>query len=395
MTQGDYSYSDCLDLLRSELKNTRFENEEVAVLSQLKSSGLRIPYVSEETYEKISQKFTPKSEKKPVFTFIDLFAGIGGFRLALSGLDGKSVFSSEWDKNAKSYYLKNYDEMPFGDINLFTSDEIFDNELGALIPSHDILAAGFPCQPFSLAGVSARNSLGKKHGFECTIQGTLFYSIERIVRLKKPKVLFLENVKNLINHDGGKTFQVIKDTIENLGFDFFYQIVNSETLVPQRRERCFMICVQKELVEEKGKFEFPNFTGTPKPLSEILEKNPDPSYTISDKLWQGHIARSRRNKARGTGFTTGEADLSRPSNTIVARYGKDGKECLIPQAGKNPRYLTIDECRRLFGYPENFKLPDARTPAYKLLGNSVVVPVVQRLASAIVSQYFSVTDKRV
>ena len=187
------------------------------------------------------------------FTFIDLFAGIGGFRLALSAHGGYSVFSSEWDKNAQNTYFANHKEMPYGDINLFTSDDVL-NELGALIPSHDILAAGFPCQPFSRAGVSARNSLGKKHGFECTTQGTLFYSIERIARLKKPKILFLENVKNLISHDQGNTFSVIKETIEELGYVFNFQVINSETVVPQRRERCFMVCVENSLNEKRVHF---------------------------------------------------------------------------------------------------------------------------------------------
>ena len=381
-------FNAALDTVTSELNGSRFEEDALAVLTHFLNSGHTVPDVPEKVYSEIAMLISTRGQAKEKFLFVDLFAGIGGFRLALSKHGGHSVFSSEWEKNAQNIYFTNHKEMPFGDINLFTSDHVLDNELGALIPSHDILAAGFPCQPFSRAGVSARNALGKKHGFECTTQGTLFHSIERIARLKKPKILFLENVKNLVSHDHGNTFRVIKETIEQLGYVFNYQIINSETLVPQRRERCFMVCVEKALHQQRGAFHFPSFEGDPLPLRSIIEKNPDPSYTISDKLWKGHIKRSKRNKERGTGFTTGVVDLDKPSNTIVARYGKDGKECLIPQDGRNPRYLTINECRSLFGYPKNFCLPIKRTPAYKLLGNSVVVPVVDRIASSIVKQYF-------
>tara|TARA_Y100001960_G_C14753771_1_gene870048 strand:- start:1079 stop:2257 length:1179 start_codon:yes stop_codon:yes gene_type:complete len=381
-------YNSALEMISNELEGSRFKGDAVAILTHFLNTGHTIPDISEDVYSKIRTLHPGIEQHTGKFTFIDLFAGIGGFRLALSKHGGSSVFSSEWEKNAQNTYFSNYREMPFGDINLFTSDDVLDNELGALIPSHDILAAGFPCQPFSRAGVSARNSLGKKHGFECTTQGTLFYSIERIAKLKKPKVLFLENVKNLVSHDKGNTFRVIKETIQDLGYVFNHQIINSETVVPQRRERCFMVCVENYLHEEKGAFRFPDFTGKSLPLRTVLEKNPDASFTISDKLWRGHIERSKRNKERGTGFTTRVADLNKPSNTIVARYGKDGKECLIPQDGKNPRYLTVDECRLLFGYPKNFLLPDKRTPAYQLLGNSVVVPVVERIATAIIEQYF-------
>ncbi|NVK31861.1 MAG: DNA (cytosine-5-)-methyltransferase [Gammaproteobacteria bacterium] len=331
------------------------------------------------------------------FDFIDLFAGIGGFNLALQANGGKCVFSCEWDKTAQATYFANYGKYPFGDINEFTSELIEDDEIDRLIPNHRILAAGFPCQPFSLAGVSARTSRGQAHGFECKTQGTLFYSIARIARVKQPEVLYLENVKNIISHDGGNTIRVIIDELENnisngedgkFNYVFKHQIVSSETLVAQRRQRCFMVCIREDIAAELGAFEFPRFEGAPLPLRNALETLTDEEvaeYTISDALWQGHINRSNRNRERNTGFVTGEANLDKPSNTIVARYGKDGKECLIPQGeGLNPRKLTKTECARLFGYPDNFILPQAKTPAYKLLGNSVVVPVVTRIASSIV-----------
>ncbi|PKN19299.1 MAG: DNA (cytosine-5-)-methyltransferase [Deltaproteobacteria bacterium HGW-Deltaproteobacteria-6] len=319
----------------------------------------------------------------PQFRFIDLFAGIGGFRIALQELGGKCVFSSEWNAAAQQTYFRNFGEFPFGDIREFTSTEVSDQRLKKLIPDHEILAAGFPCQPFSHAGVSARSSIGKSHGFECKTQGTLFFDICRIVKEKEPKVLFLENVKNLQSHDSGRTFDTIKESIDKLGYDFSSDVIDASCEVPQHRERCYMVCFRKEL---KIKFEFPKFPDKKKKLKEILEDNVSEKYTISDRLWKGHIDRSARNVARGTGFTAYAVDLNRPSNTLVARYGKDGKECLIPQDGKNPRMLTPRECARLQGFHEKFIFPDARTPAYHQFGNAVVVPVIRKIAYTIVQQ---------
>ena len=321
--------------------------------------------------------------EKPKFTFIDLFAGIGGFRIALQKFGGKCVFSSEIDKAAKVTYEQNFGEVPFGDIKVFTSPNITDKILNKLIPDHDVLAAGFPCQPFSLAGVSARNFLGKEHGFNDDNQGNLFFDIMRIVDVKRPKVLFLENVKNLRSHDNGKTFETIKNIILELGYSFSYDIINSQTLVPQRRERTYMVCFK----DKDDQFKFPDFDGQPKPLKSILESVVDESYTISDRLWLGHQNRSIRNRARGTGFTTKEADLDKPSNTIVARYYKDGKECLIPQEGKNPRKLTPLECAKLQGYPDNFICHKSRSAAYKQFGNSVSVPVIEKIFEDIQKQF--------
>ncbi|VAW43399.1 DNA-cytosine methyltransferase [hydrothermal vent metagenome] len=322
--------------------------------------------------------------KRPKFDFIDLFAGIGGFRIALQSIGGQCVLSSEWDTGAKETYFRNFGEFPYGDVRQFTRPEISDETIADTIPDHDILAAGFPCQPFSLAGVSARNSLSQLHGFACETQGTLFFDIVRIAHVKRPKVLFLENVKNLINHDGGRTFEIIKHTIEDeLGYSFKHKIIDASTLVPQHRERCYMICFRDPNVE----FEFHDswFSGEPRALREILEEEPDPQYTISEKLWQGHINRSKRNKARGTGFTVKLADLDKPSNTIVARYGKDGKECLIGQEEKPPRMLTLRETSRIQGFPETFKPAPTRTQGYRQFGNSVAVPVVTKLAEKIKS----------
>jgi len=351
------------------------------IIDCLKTAGI---FKSEEQFRKSlidTINFPPPV--MPSFRFIDLFAGIGGFRLALQKVNGFCVFSSEWDRSAQQTYFNNYGELPFGDITAFTSDNVSDDELDKLIPDHDVLAGGFPCQPFSHAGVSARNAVGKEHGFKCNTQGTLFFDVMRIASIKRPKVLFLENVRNIERHDGGRTFSVIKQSIEELGYDFKHAIINASTLVPQRRLRCYMVCFRKDLDID---FVFPDFTGSTLPLSSILEENPSPDFTISDKLWLGHINRTQRNLERGTGFTAFTTDIDKPSNTLVARYGKDGKECLIPQAGLNPRLLTPRECARLQGYPDKFIIPKAKTPAYKQFGNSVAVPVVIKISEAIIKE---------
>jgi DNA (cytosine-5)-methyltransferase 1 len=283
------------------------------------------------SYESI--KFPPP--ENPRFTFIDLFAGIGGFRIALQNLGGKCVFSCEWDNSCKKTYFNNFGEVPFGDIKQFTKPDFSSEKIRELIPKHTILAAGFPCQPFSRAGISARNSLGQVSGFNCEIQGTLFFDIVRIAKALEPEVLFLENVKNLKRHDGGRTYKLIEKTIRDLKYDFNDEVIDSSTVVPQKRERCYMVCFKRG----NDTFKFPDFSGKQLPLKSILEDNVSRKFTISDKLWKGHIERTDRNIKRGTGFTAFEADIEKPSNTIVARYWKDGKECLIPQENKNPRML--------------------------------------------------------
>lgn len=311
------------------------------------------------------------------FRFIDLFAGIGGFRVALQRQGGRCVFSSEWDKAAKETYFRNFGETPFGDIRQFTDLAVSDAQLATLIPNHEVLAAGFPCQPFSRAGVSARNSLGQQNGFACEAQGTLFFDVVRIAKAKRPAVLILENVKNLGSHDKGRTFAVIKKTIEeDLGYSFFSEVLDARSLVPQKRQRYFMVCFRDPVDD----FQFPDLTGPAKRLDSVLEQSVDDSYGISEALWQGHMRRTQRNIDRGVGFTAHVAKLDEPANTIVARYGKDGKECLIPREGQTPRMLTPRECGRLQGFPEEFLLPAHRGPAYRQFGNSVPVPVVEAVA---------------
>lgn len=318
----------------------------------------------------------PKNTK---FKFIDLFAGIGGFRIPLQELGGKCVFSSEIDGMAKTTYEANYGEYPFGNIREFTNSSITDEELDELIPDHDIIAGGFPCQPFSLAGVSARNSLGLSHGFDDLEKGNLFLDIVRIAKVKRPKVLFLENVSNFKSHDKGKTFKMVKDIIEQeLGYTFNWKIINANPLVPQSRKRFYIVCSRDGDI-----FEFPTITGEPIPLKTVIESDVASKYTISDKLWAGHQNRTARNLKRGTGFTAHIANLDKPANTLVARYYKDGKECLIPQIDDNPRKLTPRECARLQGFPENFMIPVSDTQAYRQFGNSVAVPVIREIAKNI------------
>lgn len=358
-----------------------FKPQAIKYITQLENQSLVAePYF--QTYLPIKWDVPFPPPTNPKFRFIDLFAGIGGFRIALQKQGGKCVFSSEIDLAAQRTYESNFGEVPFGDIKEFTNSKISDKQLDKLIPDHEILAAGFPCQPFSLAGVSARNFLGKVHGFDDDNQGNLFFHILRIVKVKKPQVLFLENVKNLKSHENGKTFATIKKMIEELGYTFKHEIINSQTVVPQRRERTYMVCYKSSAVD----FEFPKFTGDPLPLKSILEKNVGSEFTISDRLWAGHQNRSARNKSRGTGFTVKVADPEKPSNTIVARYYKDGKECLVPQKDNNPRKLTPRECARLQGYPESFILAQSNSAAYKQFGNSVSVPVIERISKAIVKK---------
>lgn len=325
----------------------------------------------EDFFEQVFGHLPLRPDLNPAFRFIDLFAGIGGVRLGFQNNGGACVFSSEYDKSAQTTYKLNHGEKPFGDITKVCERDI---------PEHDILLAGFPCQPFSNAGVSARNAVGKKHGFLCETQGTLFFDVMRIITERRPKVIFLENVRNIERHDNGRTFQTIMDSMDEAGYLFTYKLIDSSTVVPQRRVRCYMVAIRKDIKKE---FIFPEFRGEKKSLRTILETCVDDKYTISDRLWLGHINRTKRNLERGTGFTAHTADLDKPSNTIVARYGKDGKECLIPQENKNPRLLTPRECARLQGFPECFVFPSAKTPAYKQFGNSVVVPVIEEIAKKI------------
>jgi DNA (cytosine-5)-methyltransferase 1 len=308
------------------------------------------------------------------FTFIDLFAGIGGFRQSLQSTGGKCVFSSEWDNQAKETYLSNYGETPFGDIKLFTENDDAASEFSNAIPHHDVLAGGFPCQAFSRAG--------KQLGFN-EARGTLFFEVLKIVRAKRPKVVFLENVKRLKTHDQGNTMRVIVSSLYSLGYKVYAKVLQARDFgVPQNRERIFIVAFDKAL-----DFQFPKPPNLKPSISigSIMEEEVDPWYTISDLIYEGHKRRRRNHESRGNGF--GYA-VFKPedtyTNTISARYWKDGSEILIFQDGKNPRKLTPRECARLQGFPEEFIPHHMRRHAYQQFGNSVAVPVVKAVAEQIV-----------
>lgn len=331
-----------------------------------------------------------KAAKTSNFKFIDLFAGIGGMRQGFEAAGGQCVFSSEFEPNAQNTYFANYGEFPFGDIKQIDASDI---------PDHDILVAGFPCQPFSHAG--------RKLGIEDT-RGTLFHDIARILECKKPRAALLENVRGLVSHDGGYTLAVILDTLHRIGYR---SIISNELVsgnaslklkdaarqmilsskdfgVPQNRQRIYIVLWREDLNVE---FKYPAPPRKPTKVGDILEKRPDKKYTISDRLWSGHQRRKTDNKIKGKGFGYGlVTPKSEYTNTISARYYKDGSEILVAQPGKNPRKLTPREAARIQGFPDEFIINPSDVQAYKQFGNSVSVPVVQAVASEIYTQILSI-----
>lgn len=311
----------------------------------------------------------PNAEDAP-YKMIDLFAGIGGTRIGF-WQTGKTevVFSSEIDKHAVKTYYANFGEIPVGDITQIDA---------SLIPDHDILVGGFPCQAFSQAGL--------KRGFEDT-RGTLFFDIARILKEKQPKAFLLENVKNLTRHDQGKTFEVIMNTLEELGYAVTPKLYKAKDFgVPQNRERIYIIGFNKQAVKNYDEFCLPDPPKDKTRVGDILDSYVDPKYTISDKLWSGHQRRKKENKENGKGFGYGLfSSDSAYTNTISARYYKDGSEILIAQGDKNPRKITPREAARLQGFPEEFIIPVSDTQAYKQFGNSVAVPVIRAIAESILA----------
>ncbi|WP_223804666.1 DNA (cytosine-5-)-methyltransferase [Lactococcus protaetiae] len=299
------------------------------------------------------------------YKMIDLFAGIGGTRLGFHQTRKvKSVFTSEIDKFACKTYKANFGDVPEGDITKIEAKDITD---------FDILVGGFPCQAFSQAG--------KKLGFEDT-RGTLFFEIARILKEKRPKAFLLENVKNLKSHDKGRTFQVIENTLKELDYEVQHILFKAKDFgVPQNRERIYIVGFDKKQVSNYKDFQFPFNFHTNTLVGDILDDYVDPKYTISDKLWEGHQRRKAEHKEKGNGFGYSLFNAeSQYTNTISARYYKDGSEILIEQKGQNPRKLTPREAARLQGFPENYIIPVSDTQAYKEFGNSVAVPVIHAIA---------------
>ncbi|HCS64614.1 MAG TPA: DNA (cytosine-5-)-methyltransferase [Cellvibrio sp.] len=374
------------------------------------------------------------------FTFIDLFAGIGGLRKGFDNIGGKCVFTSEWNPYAVKTYKANHYCDPaehifnsdIRDVTL-SNDESIDIEqayehIRKKIPDHDVLLAGFPCQPFSLAGVSKKNALGRTHGFECETQGTLFFDVARIIAAKKPAAFLLENVKNLKSHDKGKTFKVITDTLDDLGYwvaDVEImkpndpKIIDAKNFVPQHRERIVLVGFRKDLNVHEGftlkgveKF-YPKI----KPLfKDILDKKVDKKYILTPKLWEYLYNYSKKHKEKGNGFGYGlvnPKDKKSCARTLSARYHKDGSEILVDRGwdlelgeanfddatnqSKRPRRLTPRECARLMGFDKpdenEFRIPVSDTQAYKQFGNSVVVPVFEAVAQLMKSRILAAKNK--
>jgi DNA (cytosine-5)-methyltransferase 1 len=337
----------------------------------------------------------PLDGEGAAFTFVDLFAGIGGIRQAFQEVGGQCIFTSEWDTYAQRTYAANFPDghQIHGDITKVAEGEV---------PEHDVLLAGFPCQPFSIAGVSKKNALGRAHGFSDETQGTLFFDVARIIAAKQPRAFMLENVKNLQSHDAGRTFDVIYRTLtQELGYHVYYKVIDAAHFLPQHRERIIIIGFRDPVIFDWNMVQLP-----PKgqhSLAEVLHKSvgeplieaDGPSfydhpkrqvqskYTLTDKLWNYLQAYKQKHQAKGNGFGFGLVTGKDVARTLSARYYKDGSEILVSQGTKkNPRRLTPRECARLMGFPDSFRIPVSDTRAYKQFGNSVAVPVIREIAKA-------------
>lgn len=327
------------------------------------------------------------------FTFIDLFAGIGGTRLGFEAAGGRCVFTSEWNKFSAQTYMANFGSQPghtfAGDITAVDAADV---------PDHDVLVAGFPCQPFSIAGVSKKNSLGRKHGFEDETQGTLFFDVARIINEKRPQAFMLENVKNLQSHDKGRTFDTIMRVLsEELGYETSYRVINASPWVPQGRKRIFIVGTREGV---GSTFDFADIQipptrpvmgdvlhpedGTEEPEGHFTHgelASVDPRYTLTENLWAYLQQYAAKHKAAGNGFGYGLVDRDSVARTLSARYHKDGSEILVSRGeGALPRRLTPRECARLMGFPDSFRIEVSDTQAYRQFGNSVVVPVIEQIA---------------
>jgi DNA (cytosine-5)-methyltransferase 1 len=370
--QAGLTLSEASDLLKVELRTAyRYERGET------KPTRLALDKLRE-----AAQARLPKEPEPPPFRFIDLFAGIGGLRLGFQSIGGRCVFTSEWDPKCRETYSLNFpDNHPIaGDIRPYSKNP-------ALIPEHDVLLAGFPCQPFSIAGVSKKNALGRPHGFLCDTQGTLFFDTAQIVAHHRPTAFVLENVKNLERHDQGRTFATIINVLTNeLGYHVQHRVIGSQSWVPQKRERIFIVGFREPTKFDLNALKVPPAGRGPK-LGSILQppEEVDAKYTLTAHLWKYLQDYKAKHTAAGNGFgfsLFGPGDVTR---TLSARYYKDGSEILIAQKGNGPRRLTPTECARLMGFEtkqRKFKICVSDTQAYKQFGNAVVVPVVEFIARA-------------
>lgn len=384
-----------------QLARTRYTQKEIAehlgkdtkTIRRWEKGDTQCPYMLEPALRDLLQKKATTNSSDQLFTFIDLFAGIGGIRQGFEAQGGKCIFTSEWNSFSKKTYIENYgDNHPFiGDIVPFPAENV---------PDHDVLLAGFPCQPFSIAGVSKKNSLGRPHGFECTTQGTLFFDVARIIATKRPKAFLLENVKNLLSHDKGNTFEVIIQTLrDELGYTVHYKVIDGKHFTPQHRERIIIIGFRDKVDFSWDSLFLPE--QTPR-LNCILHKTDgsepilpwddnrffdhekniiQPKYTLTSNLWAYLQSYAEKHRAAGNGFGFGMAYPDSVTRTLSARYYKDGSEILVWQGeNKRPRRLTPRECARLMGFPDTFRIPVSDTQAYRQFGNSVVMPVMKEVA---------------
>jgi DNA (cytosine-5)-methyltransferase 1 len=389
---GEDQLTELLDITSKTLKNW------------LKEQSIPKESIVSARFDQIMSSIAqPQIDHDTDFTFIDLFAGIGGIRRGFESIGGHCVFTSEWDKYSQKTYRANFpDNHPIvGDITKVDT---------ALIPDHDVLLAGFPCQPFSLAGVSKKNSLGRAHGFECNTQGTLFFDVERIIEAKRPKAFLLENVKNLTSHDKGKTFKVIIQTLEEkLGYKIFYKVIDANGFVPQHRQRIFIVGFREDVPFTWDDFKHPgkgkvtmkdilhpeNGVEEPElPFTEGEKANVADNFVISTKLWTYLQDYKKKHKEKGNGFGYSKVSGNETCRTLSARYHKDGSEILICRGdGKNPRRLTPRECARLMGYPDSLVIPVSNTQAYRQFGNSVVVPVIDEIARIMKPQIMELVQR--
>jgi DNA (cytosine-5)-methyltransferase 1 len=336
-------------------------------------------------------------QQTDLFTFVDLFAGIGGIRLGFEKHGGKCLFTSEWNPFAQKTYLENF---PAVDGHQMIGDITQVNENA--IPDHDVLLAGFPCQPFSIAGVSKKNALGRPHGFECTTQGTLFFDVARIIAAKRPKAFLLENVKNLVSHDRGNTFKVIEETLKTeLGYDIYHRVIDGQHFVPQRREHIIILGFREKpdhdplddlILPEKGAIKLSSILhpedGTEKaeePYTAGETATVNSKYTLTSHLWEYLQKHAEKHRKAGNGFGVGLVSGNDIARTLPERYYKEGSEILINQGSrKRPRRLTPRECARLMGFDDSFKIPVSDTQAYRQFGTSVVLPMIVEVARVLV-----------
>jgi DNA (cytosine-5)-methyltransferase 1 len=392
---GGQTFSKVREIFSQEQISQRL-GRDIRTIRRWEKGEIRIPKIAEAALRELLQRpaepvLRELSQPLASFRFIDLFAGIGGTRLGFEAAGGRCVFTSEWNKYACQTYRANHADHHeiIGDIRAVNAKEI---------PDHDILVAGFPCQPFSLAGVSKKNSLGRSHGFADQTQGTLFFDITRILAEKRPRAFLLENVKNLRSHDKGNTFRVIMRILrDELGYHVpDPRIIDAAAFVPQHRERIFIAGFREDLGFDWGMLSLPPEQGRPM-LREVLHREDEvveapyteavrgrtkvsAKYTLSDHLWEYLQAYAEKHRLLGHGFGCSVVGPSDRARTLSARYHKDGSEILVEQRGRNPRRLTPRECARLMGFPDSFQIPVSDTQAYRQFGNSVVVPVITLIA---------------